>query len=82
MSKTNRLVLCKDDYKTADEFKNAIRDAIILLIEAGYIATVVYDEKEFGIVLIEFNYADLEYEDRHPYWLYPEEEESVVYKED
>lgn len=76
----NRLVLCKDDYKSREEFKNAIRDAVMLLLDAGYIMTIVYDEKELGIVIIEYNYANLEYGDAYPYWLYPEEEETVVYK--
>lgn len=71
MNKVNRLVLCKEDYKNKDEFENAIKDAVMLLLNAEYIMSIKYDEKELGIVLIDFNYADKEYGDRYPYWLLP-----------
>lgn len=81
MNKVNRLVLCKEDYKDSIEFENEIKNAIKLLLNANYIMTIYYDEKEYGIVVIDYNYANKEYGDRYPYWLYPEEEESVIYKE-
>lgn len=79
--KVNRLVLCKDDYKNEIEFENEIKNAIMLLLNAGYIMTVNYDEKSLGIIIIEYNYADREYGDRYPLWLLPEEEDSVVWKD-
>lgn len=78
----NELVIRKDKYGSNEEFENAVRDAIMLLINAGYVMTVRYDEPAFGIVVINYNYDDHSYGDRYPYWLYPEEEETVVYKED
>lgn len=84
MNKVNKLVLCKEDYKTKEEFQSVIKDAIMLLLDAGYIMTVKYDadDKEMGIVVIDYDYANKEYGAAYPYWLYPEEEESVVYKKD
>ena len=84
MTKVNRLTVCKEDYKSYAEFRNAITDAIMVLLNNGYIMTVKYDvcDKELGIVVIDFNYADEEYGDRLPCWLLPEEEESVIYKKE
>lgn len=83
MNKVNQLVICKDDYKKYKDFKNAIKNAIMVLLNNNYIMTVKYDanEKDMGIVVIEYEHADLEFGCAYPYWLYPEEEESVVYKE-
>ncbi len=77
----NQLVICRDKYKTQDEFENAIKNAIMLLLDAEYIMTVNYDEKGFGIVLIEYEHDDRSYGCKYPYWLYPKEYESVVWEE-
>lgn len=83
MNKVNQIVVCKDDYKCNEEFENAIRDAVMVLLNNNYIMTVKYDEKGLGIVSIEFNYAEQEYCDAYPYWLLPEEIEIVEsYRED
>lgn len=83
MNKVNQIVICKDDYESKEEFENAIKDAIMVLLNNNYIMTVKYDEKFFGIVSIEFNYADQEYCDAYPYWLMPEEAEIIeCYRED
>ena len=81
MNKVNELVICKDNYETQQEFENAIRDAVMLLLKANYISVISYDEKGFGIVKIEYNYDKKEYGDRYPYWLYPEEKESIDYED-
>ena len=54
----SELVICKDNYNSQEEFENTIKQAIKLLLKANYICTVRYDEKEFGIVVIEFNPSD------------------------
>ena len=82
MNKVNELVLCRDNYNGQEEFEEAIKDAIMLLLDANYISVVRYDEKSLGIVVIEYNYAELEYGDKYPYWLYPNEEESIVYNKE
>ena len=69
MNKVNELVLCKDDYKDEAEFYSAVTTAIKLLIDAGYILTVEWDEKGLGILRIKYNYADREYGCEYPYWL-------------
>ena len=82
MAKVNQLILALEDYENEEKFENEIKNAIMLLLNAGYIATVRYDDKGLGIVVIEYNYVDLSYGERYPYWLYPEEEESIIYKEE
>ena len=80
MNKVNTLELDRGKYKSEEEFKNAIKDAIMLLLNAGYISTISYDanDKNLGIVIIDYDYADLELGCAYPYWLYPEEAESVI----
>lgn len=82
MNKVNSIVICRDKYKSQEEFENAIRDAVIILLNNDYIMTVRYDEKGLGIVAIDYNYAEDEYGDAYPYWLTPEEFESVVWNDE
>ena len=79
MNKVNQIVICRDEYKSKEEFENAIKDAVMVLLNNNYIMTVRYDEKGFGIVAIDFNYADQSYGDVYPYWLTIEQAESVEY---
>lgn len=82
MKKVNELVICKEDYDSVEDFENAVKKAIFVLLDNNYIMTLKYDanDKAMGIVAIHYNYAEKEYGDYYPYWLLPEEEESVVYK--
>lgn len=82
MKSVNKIVICKDEYKSKEEFENAIRDAIMVLLNNNYIMTVRYDDKGLGIVVIEYNYAEQEYGEAYPYWLLPEEWESVEWEDD
>ena len=82
MNNVNEIVICKDDYKSKEDFENAIKDAIMVLLSNNYIMTVKYDEKSFGIVSIEYNHDNQEYGGTYPYWLLPEEWESVEWKDD
>lgn len=76
----NSIVFCRDEYNTQEEFENEIKKAIMLLLNANYIMTVRYDEKGLGIICIDYNYADQSFGDKYPYWLTPEEIESVVFE--
>ena len=78
MNRVNRIVIFKENYDTNDEFENAIKSAIMLLLNAGYVMTVDYDEKALGIVCIDYDYSNPEYGGYLPYWLLPEEEETVI----
>ena len=81
MKELNSLTICKEDYESKEEFANAIRDAVMVLLNNNYIMVVKYDEKGLGIVSITYEYANEEYGCRYPRWLLPEEEETVVWKE-
>ena len=82
MRDTNQLVICKEDYETKQDFENAIRDAVMVLLNNNYIMTVRYDEKGLGIVAIEYNYAKEEYGSDYPRWLSPTEFESVIFDDE
>ena len=82
MSKVNELVLCRYEYDSQEEFESEVKKAVMLLLNANQIMTIRYDEKGLGIVVIEYKYDDQSYGDYYPYWLSPEEIESVIYNED
>ena len=80
MNKVNELVLCREDYDSQEEFENEIKKAVMLLLNANQIMTIRYDEKGLGIVAIE--YANQSYSDCYPYWLLPEEIDSVMFDDE
>ena len=82
MSKVNELVLCRENYDSQEEFENEIKKAVMLLLNANQIMTIRYDEKGLGIIVIEYKYANQSYGDYYPYWLLPEEIESVIFDDD
>ena len=77
MSKVNDITICRDKYKTREDFENAIKSAVMLLLDAEYVMTVRYDEKGLGIVVIEYSYADREFGYPYPYWLDPMKEDVI-----
>ena len=54
----------------------------MVLLNANQIMTIRYDEPGLGIVVIEYKSAEQSYGDYYPYWLLPEEIESVIYEND
>lgn len=83
MNDVNTIVICRDAYTTQSDFQNAIRDAIMVLLNNDYIMTVSYDEKGLGIVEIDYESCNQELGAAYPYWLTPEEAENVAcYREE
>lgn len=81
--KANQLVICKEHYEDEYDFKEAIGQAVMLLLENDYIMTVQYDEPAFGIVVIEYEPNHPEWGCNYPHWLTPEEYEILeTYKAD
>lgn len=79
MNKVNSIVICRDKFDSQEEFKNAIKDAISVLLENDYIMTVRYDDRGLGIVVIDYEADNLEFGGAYPYWLMPEEWECLHY---
>lgn len=79
MHKVNQLVIVKENFETQEEYENSIKDAIMLLLNNNYIMTVRYDanEKDLGIVVIEYNHAEKEWGSEYPYWLKPDEIDQI-----
>lgn len=69
----NKLVICRDYYKTNEEFENAVCDAVWLLLKNQQIMTVRYDEPGLGIVDISYDYDDPSYGCDYPYWISADE---------
>lgn len=82
MNKVNHIAICKEDYSSQEDFENAIKKAVMVLLENNYIMTVRWDEKGFGILVIEFEHDDQSLGAPYPYWLTPDEWESVAYNEE
>ena len=80
MNKVNKFTVCKKDYSSNKEFKNAVKKAIMTLLDNDYIMTVQYDarDKEMGVVVIEYDYANEEFGGALPYWLMPDEVEKIT----
>lgn len=76
----NHITVCRDNYKTQEDFENAVKNIIMFLINEDYILTIKYDSKEFGIVVISYDYANEEFGGAMPYWLLPEEIEKITDK--
>ena len=64
----NRLTICRNNYKSEEEFRNAISASVNLLIDAEYVLVIQYDEKGLGIVTIDYSYADRSLGARYPIW--------------
>lgn len=74
--KANQLVICDQNYDTEEEFEDAIKTAILLLMKNEFIMTV--QEEETGIVVIEYETEHMEWGANYPYWLSPEEYDVVL----
>ena len=80
--KVSRLVLCRDCYKSQEEFESEIKKAVMLLLNSEHIMTIRYDEKGLGIVVIEYDSDDLNLCTHYPYWLSSTEIESVTFDDE
>lgn len=82
MSDVNNITICRDTYKTQEDFENAIKKAMMVLLDNNYIMTVRYDEPGLGIVCIDFECDDPSIGCDYPYWLSPTEWESVIWDDE
>lgn len=79
MNNINTITICRDTYETQEDFENAIKKAVMVLLDNGYIMTVNYDEPGLGIVCINFETDDQGIGTDYPYWLSPTEWKSVIW---
>ena len=77
IKKTNELVICRDEYEDEFEFEDAVKKAVMLLLQNDYVMTIKYDDKGLGIVVIDYESSNKEFGGYYPYWLLPEEEEKL-----
>ena len=67
MNDVNSIVICKEDYKTIEGWEDAIKKAIMVLLDNNYIMTIKWDDKGLGIVTIDFEHDDVSFGARYPY---------------
>ena len=79
MNKINSIAIDRDKYKTESEFNAIVGKVVGLLLELDYVIVSRYEDA--GVYVVEFMPNHPEYGDYMPYWLLPEEEETVEYKE-
>lgn len=74
------IVFSLDNYENKDELFDVLAKQLRLLLDAGYLAVVRYDEPGLGIIVIEFEHDEyLEYWGcTKPMWVTPEEEEQII----
>ena len=82
MNDISNITICRDRYKTQEDFENAINKAVMVLLDNEYIMTVRYDEPGLGIVCIDFERDDPSIGWKYPYWLSPSEWESVAWDDE
>lgn len=82
MNDVNTITICKKNFETEEAFENAIKKAVMVLLENDYIMTVRWDEKGLGHLSIDFESDDRSFGAHYPYWLSPSEIESVVYDDE
>ena len=82
MKDVNHIAIDRDNFKSREEWEDAVKRMIFALLENEQIMTVSATEFGMGIVDIEFNENKPEWGVHMPYWLSPREAESVVWDED
>ena len=82
MNKVNEITICRDKFRNQNEFENAIKNAVLCLLENDYVMTIDWSERVMGHVWIKFNYNEQEYGCDYPYWLSPDEADSVITDEE
>lgn len=71
MNRVNELEICVEDYKSRDEFEQAVRKAVMVLLDNGYVISAKWDSGERYVVWIKYDYADEEIGGCQPKWLTP-----------
>jgi hypothetical protein len=78
--KLNEIVFSRGKDETKEELFQRVGEQLKLLLEAGYLAVVRYDEPGLGIVAIDFEHDDTfeSWGCVQPMWVTPEEAEEIL----
>lgn len=78
MRKCNNVVICINDFNSEEDFEETLGRIIKdLTFNLHQIVCIKYED--CGNYIIEFDYEDKALGDCYPYWLYPDEEASIIY---
>lgn len=76
MKNINSIEIDRSMYETKDEYENAVKTLIMLLLDAGYIMTVDYEDAD--VVMIKYGFSEEEIGDEMPRWITPDEWELIL----
>ena len=79
MKDVNSIAIDRNNFKSREEWEDAVKRLIFSLLENDQIMTVSAPEFKMGLVEIEYNPNKPEWESHYPYWLSHNEVESVVW---
>lgn len=80
MNRTNEICIMQSNFEPLEEYKRFIGDIAYALLKMNYIMTI---RTELGVneqTIIEYQYADQQMGDAYPYWLYPEEVDTIEFR--
>ena len=82
MKDVNAICINRDNFKSREEWEDAVKRMIFSLLENEQIMTVSAAEFRMGLVEIEFNPNKPEWGGHMPHWLSPSEEESIIWDDE
>lgn len=74
------ITVCKDNFKSAEEWEQAIARAVRVLIENRCVVRM--ELEEFDTMVIEFDYQDFQIAERRCVWLTDTQLGTVVYDDE
>ena len=77
--RVNDIVICRERFGSKEEFEDAVKRVVMVLLENDYIMTIKYDEPGLGIVWIQYDDADEAMGSYYPTWLLPGEYDSIIW---
>ena len=77
MNNINTINICQSNYRSREEWEEAIKNLMFSLLETCQIVVIRYDEPGLGIVRIEFNPDSPELGCKYPYWLNPSDLDAI-----
>ncbi|MBO5037691.1 MAG: hypothetical protein J6D42_11515 [Clostridia bacterium] len=76
MNNVSQITVCRDHYASEEEFYEAMKTIIKFLINEDYIITVKNDCGP-DIIVIEYEYSDLDLASRYNFWLTADEADII-----
>ena len=76
MNSVNQLAIMRDDFKTFEEYQDAVGKQLLMLLKFGYIVVARTELNSDEQVIFDYDF-DKDYGNPKPRWLTPEQEERI-----